>query len=129
MSLEANQSLHRTSAQRRRSGRFGLIGSRIRCRRPWLAAEIYRNKSDGIERRVKQVQARAFETAPESHALPVETAETVRARGLGLRRPPRRNLEGEEAVGGVHGAHGRADARPGDGGDGLQPRVGFQLPE
>ncbi len=46
------------------------------------AAEMYRNNPDGITWRVKQVLAKAFETAPDSHALPVETAETVRAKGL-----------------------------------------------
>ena len=46
------------------------------------AAEMYRNNPDGITWRVKQVLARALDTAPESHALPVETAETVRAKGF-----------------------------------------------
>jgi hypothetical protein len=46
------------------------------------AAEMYRNNPDGITWRVKQVLAKALDTAPQSHALPVETAETVRARGV-----------------------------------------------
>jgi hypothetical protein len=46
------------------------------------AAEMYQTNPDGITWRVKQVLARALETAPESRALPVETAETVRAKGL-----------------------------------------------
>lgn len=46
------------------------------------AAEMYRNNPDGITWRVKQVLAKAFETAPQTHALPAETAETVRAKGF-----------------------------------------------
>ena len=46
------------------------------------AAAMYRNNPDGITWRVKQVLAKALETGRESNALPVETAETVRARGL-----------------------------------------------
>ncbi|HNQ90197.1 MAG TPA: hypothetical protein PKM73_16395 [Verrucomicrobiota bacterium] len=46
------------------------------------AAQMYQNNPDGITWRVKQVLAKAFETAPESSALPVETAETVRAKGF-----------------------------------------------
>jgi len=46
------------------------------------AAQMFRNNPDGITWRVKQVLAKAFETGPESSALPVETAETVRAKGL-----------------------------------------------
>ncbi len=46
------------------------------------AAQMFRNNPDGITWRVKQVLAKAFETAPESSALPVETAETVRAKGF-----------------------------------------------
>ncbi len=46
------------------------------------AAEMYRNNPDGITWRVKQVLAKALETAPQTHALPVETAETVRAKGF-----------------------------------------------
>jgi len=46
------------------------------------AAEMYRNNPDGITWRVKQVLAKALEPAPESSALPVETAETIRAKGF-----------------------------------------------
>lgn len=46
------------------------------------AAQMYQSNPDGITWRVKQVLAKALETAPESSALPVETAETVRAKGL-----------------------------------------------
>ncbi|MCZ7636724.1 MAG: hypothetical protein M5U12_12240 [Verrucomicrobia bacterium] len=46
------------------------------------AAQMYQNNPDGITWRVKQVLAKALETAPESHALPVETADTVRAKGF-----------------------------------------------
>jgi integrase len=46
------------------------------------AAEMYRANPDGITWRVKQVLAKALETTPQSHALPVETAETVRAKGF-----------------------------------------------
>jgi hypothetical protein len=46
------------------------------------AADMYRNNPDGITWRVKQVLAKALETAPQSNALPVETAETVRAKGF-----------------------------------------------
>lgn len=41
------------------------------------AAQMYRNNPDGITWRVKQVLAKALETAPQSGALPVETAEVV----------------------------------------------------
>ncbi|HNQ90142.1 MAG TPA: hypothetical protein PKM73_16110 [Verrucomicrobiota bacterium] len=45
-------------------------------------AEMYRTNPGGITWRVKQVLAKAFETAPPTHALPVETLETVRAKGF-----------------------------------------------
>jgi len=46
------------------------------------AAEMYRTNPDGITWRVKQVLAKAVETGRESSVLPVEAAETVRAKGL-----------------------------------------------
>ncbi|GEM_PF-5094776 len=42
---------------------------------------MYQNNPDGITWRVKQVLAKAPETAPEPIALPVETAETAQANG------------------------------------------------
>jgi len=51
------------------------------------AAEMYRTNPDGITWRVKPVLAKALEAGRDSSALPVEKAETVRAKGLESLKP------------------------------------------
>jgi hypothetical protein len=91
---------------------------------------MYENNPDGITWRVKQVIAKALETGRESNALPVAArSETVRAKGLAyIDRLGATSKAGSMRAVFTAYTDGQL-ARPGDGGDRLQPGIGFRLPE
>lgn len=91
------------------------------------AAEMCRTNLDGITWRVKQVLARAL-AGGEVETLP-QSVEEVRAAGLvHIERLGVASKAGNMRA--VFAAYmGRPDPRPGDGCDGIQPRIGGRVPQ